>query len=454
MSQITLNEYVFNPKEKIGRGSSGVVYLGYHNKTRDKVAIKRVDISNLNQKMGKLWNEIAIMKGLSHPSVIKLFDVHLDIKNEYLYLVMEYCDGSDLSDFIHDYILDLKQIHVYMSQIKDGLYYLHRKGIVHRDLKPHNMLIHKGKIKIADFGLSVMGNQSNNLMQTMCGSPLYMSPEIIEHQKYTAKSDLWSIGIIMYQLIYREHPYQNCKNFAELTLKVKNEEIKFPTRPPLDGLTLDLLQGLLTKNPHDRITWEDFFNHVWFRHPPAQTIKKFHSLEMSYSEIFNAGLESSNESEDDAIISISPEVKLELSTYDLKRELEMSNRTVSASMNIPRASSRANEDDRLAELRDSLSASRAKYGWKSEQVPNKEEGKLNLSEFVVKNYQKPPSRIPETMSRINPVRHNRPVYGTSAPTGNADISFSPSKLDFNSMGSGLLKYMGKSIDWVRASIDT
>lgn len=426
MSQITLNEYIFNPKDKIGRGSSGVVYLGYHYKTRDKVAIKRVDISNLNQKMAKLWNEIQIMKGLNHPNVIKLYDVHLDIKNEYLYLVMEYCDGSDLSDFINDYILDLSQTHHYMKQIKDGLHYLRRKGVVHRDLKPHNMLLSQDKIKIADFGLSIMNNQYGHLMQTMCGSPLYMSPEIIEHQKYTAKSDLWSIGIIMYQLIYREHPYQNCRNFAELTQKVKNEEISYPDQPSLDALTQDLLRSLLTKNPHDRITWEDFFHHVWFRHSPPH--QKSNLLELSNNDLFNFGLQNSDNGKlfnslemsdseiSDEIINLSPDVKNELTRSCI------------------------NPDSSAKEMKTV-----------SKQLPI---NKLNLSEYIVPNYQRPPARIPETMSRINPVRRHRQVYGTSAPVANAELSFSPSKLDFNSMGSGLLRYMGKSIDWVKSSIDT
>ena len=93
---------------------------------------------------------------------------------------------------------------------------------------------------------------------------------------------------------------------------------------------------------------------------------------------------------------------------------------------------------------------------RSEQIMSNDDKNngLNLSSYVVHNYQKPPTRIPETMSRINPVRRHRPVHGTSAPNANTEISFSPSKLDFNSMGSGLWKYMGKSYDWVKSSIDT
>ena len=445
--EITLNDYVFSSKDKIGRGSSGIVYRGYHNKTRDKVAIKRVDISNLNEKMNKMWNEIQIMKSLSHPNIIKLYDVHLDIKNEYLYLIMEYCDGSDLSELIEDYVLDHKKIQNYMKQIRDGLSYLHSKGIVHRDLKPHNMLLSGDQIKIADFGLSVM-NDHGHLMKTMCGSPLYMSPEIIEHQKYTAKSDLWSIGMILYQMIYRKHPFQDCRNFAELASRIKNDPIIYPDKPSIDSLTEDLIRGLLEKNCHQRMNWDEFFNHTWFEHQP---IPQNDSLELSYHDMFETEISDSedDESEEDPIIEVEPGLKTELT--------QSSYLFLSQSQHIKRSEavpiSNSNEK-KYSNPEQNLSYQKRSYGYLSEEVV-KDRGDFNLKSHLMKNYQKPPSRIPETMSRINPVRHNRPVNGTSAPnTVITNVSFSPSKLDFNSMGSGFMKVAGKSFNVIKNSIDT
>lgn len=404
MSHITLNEYVFDRHQKIGRGSSGVVYLGYHQITRDKVAIKRVDIENLNEKMKLLWNEIQIMKEMKHENIVELYDVHIDIKNDYLYLIMEYCE-SDLSDFIHDYILDIDQIHHYMIQLRDGYQYLQNNNVVHRDLKPQNLLIKDGKIKIADFGLSTNTESHTDLMQTMCGSPLYMSPEIIERQKYTAKSDLWSIGIIMYQLIYHTHPFQKCKNFTELQQKIQNESIVYPDKPPLDSLTRDLLEGLLNKNCHNRISWKQFFQHPWFAHKPVNP----DTLELSHTDMFY---------DDDSIISITSE-----SEDSITDEINHSH-----------------QNDSM--VNNSLSPHR----------------KLNLSKYVVENYQKTRQQRSQPINCQSkyraPALVSRKLYGTSAPEPRiAPVDYSSSAVDFNSMGSSFLNYVRQSYSWIRSTID-
>lgn len=423
MSRVSLNDYYYDTQNKIGRGSSGVVYLGYHHQTRDKVAIKRVDINNLADKMTKIWNEIHIMKEMDHPNVVTLYDVYIDIKNEYLYLIMEYCEGSDLSDYIQDYLLDLGQIHQFISQLRDGLFYLHQKGIVHRDLKPHNLLLKNDTtnatnnvIKIADFGLST-NNNNGSLMQTMCGSPLYMSPEIIEHQKYTAKSDLWSIGIIIYQLIYHQHPFQDCRNFAELTQKIKSEPIRYPKKPALDNLTMDLLEGLLNKNPHNRMNWQDFFNHPWFSHNPSSNLL---NNSLSDDDNLSSNIDSTTESSEypDVIIKI----------------IDSADDIFKMSSSVDRLTSKGSQ--------------------------------LDLSQYVVENYQKsdrPQSKnIPISRSVAIPINIKNKhittpttIYGTSAPSQqtNNSLYYSPGNLNFNSMGSSLVKYISNSYSWIRSSID-
>lgn len=490
MSKITLNDYYFDINNKIGKGSSGVVFSGYHTKTKERVAIKRVDINDLNRnnkngvisgknKIGKIWNEIEIMKELDHANIIKLLDVYVDMKNEYLYLIMEFCDGGDLSDYIDDYTLDLTQVKEFITSLKDGLEYLHNRGVVHRDLKPHNLLIkntnNKLVIKIADFGLSAF-QQDGGLMQTMCGSPLYMSPEIIEHQKYTAKSDLWSIGIIIYQLIYHRHPYDNCKNYAELVRLVKTEPIKYPSKPLVDNLTIDLLQGLLDKNCHNRISWEDFFNHPWFKHPFGTTPPDNSPINLVIATAHNTNNRSlspqsnnssmdmdlmfnhNNINEPEIIESIDDNHGINLSIY-LVENYNRNDKTSNKGYNENRIKGNKENENRIKENKEN--ENRIKE--------NKENKENTLRRSKVISNGSPPRPVPSEAKMIpnsrSSSRHHRryenkcvDIYGTSAPEtkrymGNSPLEYSPSSLTFSSMGTSLLEYVSTSYDWIKNSIE-
>jgi serine/threonine protein kinase len=552
MSKITLNDYYFDVNNKIGKGSSGIVFSGYHSKTKEKVAIKRVDINDLNKnrngknlKINKIWNEIEIMKELDHPNIIKLYDVYIDIKNEYLYLIMEFCDGGDLSDYINDYTLDLTQVKEFITSLKNGLEYLCTRGVVHRDLKPHNILIKKNQhnkliIKIADFGLSAF-SEDGSLMKTMCGSPLYMSPEIIEHQKYTAKSDLWSIGIIIYQMIYHRHPYENCKNYAELVKLVKTEPIKYPSSPPVDNLTIDLLQGLLDKNCHNRISWEDFFKHPWFKHPfgtnPSipinipNNIPKKNIPHRSSSPILPSSPRSLPKSS-----SISPPKLPSPPKYPPPSKSQQQPQSKSQQQSQSKSQQSKSKNNTSMDM-DILFANEQNEDADEEIIESvvNEESNIDLSLYLVENYNrnspqsnlkgsccdnrknsrsnsnnpqinsnnnspKSISRIPADINPVTPIRptsitpihqnptnsattnpikmeraksqtlvgenrsSNRPIpkrnqahmvdiYGTSAPESKGAMEYSPSSLNFSSMGTSILGYVSTSYDWIKNSIE-
>lgn len=123
------------------------------------------------------------------------------------------------------------------------------------------------KVKLGDFGLAKQytENDDNFMMKTLCGSPLYMAPELLEGNKYTTKSDLWSCGIIMYELLFGVHPTY-ATNFAQLVSKIKSEKINFHTEKNFTSHCFDLLQKLLVKNHPKRMEWDDFFNHKWFKY--------------------------------------------------------------------------------------------------------------------------------------------------------------------------------------------
>ena len=166
-----------------------------------------------------------------------------------------------------------KKFHEYKAlkisyQIKDALKYLFENNIIHRDLKPHNILLDDNyNIKLTDFGFAKEINSSNNdlLEQTFCGSPLYMSPEILNKSNYNNKSDIWSFGVIIYELITGQFPFFG-KSFNELTNNINKKsfiisnEIKNNISPELN----DLLVKIFNKDISSRINWNDIFQHKWF----------------------------------------------------------------------------------------------------------------------------------------------------------------------------------------------
>eukprot|EP01083_Nonionella_stella_P001223 3580_1 len=152
-------------------------------------------------------------------------------------------------------------------QLAHGLKYLHSLAIIHRDLKPQNILLSHNSInaivRIADFGFARYKPAGANMVDTMCGSPLYMAPEILKFNKYDSKVDLWSAGTIIYQMVTKEAPF-NGANHIELLKKIETtKRLRFPA--DLSNDCKQLIIGLLKRNPTQRISWDEFFNHPWLQ---------------------------------------------------------------------------------------------------------------------------------------------------------------------------------------------
>jgi len=246
--------------KKIGRGSFSSVYRGVDINSNQSVAIKKIKISTVKPKMIRYFdNEIEIMKSCCHPNIIRLYDV---IRvHQRIYLILEFCEGGDLSRILGRQKHSEDIVRKYMSHIVNGLLYLQSRGIMHRDLKPQNILLNgDGVLKIIDFGFAKY-SRGNDLSKTMCGSPLYMAPEILNHQGYTQKADLWSLGIIMYEMIEGRPPFR-ARDLQHLMDCMKNREIPFPKT--LSSPCLELLRGLLQKNVRSRIDWSEIETHPWF----------------------------------------------------------------------------------------------------------------------------------------------------------------------------------------------
>jgi len=248
----------------LGSGTTGKVKLAFHKETGAKVAIKifKKDMLTTNSNLfKKVEREIAVMKILDHPNVMKLYDVYESSK--YLFLVLEYVEGGELFDYlIKKGKLDQDESKEFFHQIVSGLEYCHSHYICHRDLKPENILLTNDKtIKLADFGMASL-MKGNQFLQTSCGSPHYASPEVIMGVKYDGrKADIWSCGVILFALQTGKLPFDD-DNISRLLGKVKTGIFSMPTFLPKDSK--DLISKMLTVDPNKRITIAEIKQHPWF----------------------------------------------------------------------------------------------------------------------------------------------------------------------------------------------
>ena len=205
----TIDDYII--KETIGKGTFSTVKLGEHIKTKQKVAIKILNKEKIKEEedLVRIKREIKILSMMDHPNVIKTYK---NIENEKnYYLIMEYCDGGELFNYIVDKEkLDEDEASMFFYQLINALEYIHSLGIAHRDLKPENLLLVKNKlIKIIDFGLSNYFDGETKL-ETPCGSPSYASPEIIKGELYNGFCiDVWASGIIMFAMLCGYLPFDD-----------------------------------------------------------------------------------------------------------------------------------------------------------------------------------------------------------------------------------------------------
>ena len=243
--------------KKIGKGSFSKVYKAtYEDK---EYAIKIVKLDKLNEKIRKNFEyEVEILEKLKHNNIVKCYEILKG--NNTLCIVLEYCELGDLSDYIKSNKINKEEGKKIFIEISKGMYYLNQNKIIHRDLKPQNIFVTKEKeIKIGDFGFATDITETG-LLNTLCGSPLYMAPEVLMGQKYNYKADLWSLGVILYQLIENELPFM-ASNHIDLinTINKKTYVIK-----KSDSIEKDLIQHLLVVEPEKRSTYEFFFKHEFF----------------------------------------------------------------------------------------------------------------------------------------------------------------------------------------------
>jgi len=263
----------------LGSGTYSIVYMGrcigskIENKIirEDKlVAIKKINMRKLTYNGSKmLTTEINIMKELidsNHPNIVKCYDIINDL--DVTYIVMEYCDGGDLSGLLIGKKFKDTYIRYYFGQILNGIKFLRQNKIIHRDMKPKNILLSSDKkeIKLCDFGFAKHIDSSIKRVTTICGSPLYMAPELYKNESYTESVDVWSLGLILFEMVFGIHPFADCNDVESLTVSIIKNDIYVGENKDVDEKCLNLLKLMLKKHEFERITIDDLFEHDWIKH--------------------------------------------------------------------------------------------------------------------------------------------------------------------------------------------
>ncbi len=214
-------------QKELGRGAMGVVYLGKDPKINRMVAIKTVRFEDVDQDLldetkKRFFREAEAAGTLNHPNIVTIYDVGEE--EDLAYVAMELLDGSDLTPYVKkEKLLPVKELLKIISSVAEGLAFAHEKGIVHRDIKPANiMLLNDGTVKIADFGIARITTSSSTQTGTVLGTPSYMSPEQVAGQKVDGRSDLFSLGVAMYELLSGQKPFTG-DSIAALMYAIANK---------------------------------------------------------------------------------------------------------------------------------------------------------------------------------------------------------------------------------------
>ena len=274
-------------KDEIDSGSFGTVYRAINKNTKEKRAIKIIDIKkfkrqlikngdakaneNLEKYIKSIFDEIKWMQDVAgengeNENSVKFYGYYYKKDNE-IAIIMELCD-ENLGEFANKNIFSFDEIREILKQLNNSFKIMYQKKIAHRDLKPSNILVkYKNKddkrkfiLKICDYGEAKRLTTTRKVFLTKVGTQAFMGPEVLNEDPFDLKCDLWSLGVIIYLLYFRVFPYNSEKSEFQLINEIKNYGQKFFKKSDNKDFD-DLVRKLLTADPNKRISWEEYFNH-------------------------------------------------------------------------------------------------------------------------------------------------------------------------------------------------
>ena len=247
----------------IGTGTFSRVRLAVHKATHEIVVVKIMNKQDIVRKrqVEHVRNERNVLGGLVHPLIVNLKAAFQD--HDHLYLVQEYVAGGELYRLLRNKgRFSLREAKFYAAEVMVAITFVHRQRIVYRDLKPENLLISQiGHVKLTDFGFAKQLNPAERTY-TLCGTPEYLAPEVIQQRGHDYPCDWWGVGILLYEMITGHAPYTDLNPF-KLYEKIVNTPLTFPA--DFDEVAKSLVRRLLDKVPGNRMGQTQAFEHEFFR---------------------------------------------------------------------------------------------------------------------------------------------------------------------------------------------
>ncbi|XP_076983552.1 serine/threonine-protein kinase PAK 6 [Tamandua tetradactyla] len=252
--RLLLDSYV-----KIGEGSTGIVCLAREKHSGRQVAVKMMDLRK-QQRRELLFNEVVIMRDYQHPNVVEMYKSYL--VGEELWVLMEFLQGGALTDIVSQVRLNEEQIATVCEAVLQALAYLHAQGVIHRDIKSDSILLTlDGRVKLSDFGFCAQISKDVPKRKSLVGTPYWMAPEVISRSLYATEVDIWSLGIMVIEMVDGEPPYFSDSPVQAMKRLRDNPPPKLKNSHKVSPVLRDFLERMLVRDPQERAMAQELLDH-------------------------------------------------------------------------------------------------------------------------------------------------------------------------------------------------
>ncbi|XP_075464364.1 serine/threonine-protein kinase PAK 4 isoform X1 [Ascaphus truei] len=244
---------------KIGEGSTGIVCIATIRSSGKLVAVKKMDLRK-QQRRELLFNEVVIMRDYQHENVVEMYNSYL--VGDELWVVMEFLEGGALTDIVTHTRMNEEQIAAVCLSVLKALSVLHAQGVIHRDIKSDSILLtHDGRVKLSDFGFCAQVNKEVQRRKSLVGTPYWMAPELISRLPYGPEVDIWSLGVMVIEMVDGEPPYFNEPPLKAMKMIRDNLPPKLKNAQKVSPLLKGFLDRLLVRDHSQRAAANELLNH-------------------------------------------------------------------------------------------------------------------------------------------------------------------------------------------------